>query len=182
MSSGLDSELESFRQQWLSDLRKKDHHATASSSRTATSPQHRKRRPSSPTKTRRPAPTADDDDGDYVPTLSFDEPPQTGHTLDGSVKSPAEKKLVSALDHYEEAMEREAQGNMGDSLKLYRQAYRVRPPLTLPAANTSARQPHRQDVPREALPQTTRSVRRAAARRSSTAARARHPPDRRAHR
>jgi F-box protein 9 len=32
----------------------------------------------------------------------------------------------SALEHYEQAVEREAQGNLGDSLKLYRKAYRVR--------------------------------------------------------
>ncbi|KAG8411207.1 hypothetical protein J3459_016551 [Metarhizium acridum] len=37
---------------------------------------------------------------------------------------PPQKELVSALDHYEEAMEKEALGNMGDSLKLYRKAYR----------------------------------------------------------
>jgi F-box protein 9 len=41
-------------------------------------------------------------------------------------QDPDEKKpLVSALDHYEEAMEKEAQGNMRDSLHLYRRAYRV---------------------------------------------------------
>lgn len=32
----------------------------------------------------------------------------------------------SALEHYEEAVERESQGNLGDSLKHYRRAFRVR--------------------------------------------------------
>lgn len=32
----------------------------------------------------------------------------------------------SALEHYEKAVERESQGNLGDSLALYRKAYRVR--------------------------------------------------------
>lgn len=32
----------------------------------------------------------------------------------------------SALEHYEKAIERESQGNLGDSLALYRKAYRVR--------------------------------------------------------
>lgn len=32
----------------------------------------------------------------------------------------------SALEHYEQAVERESQGSLGDSLKLYRKAYRVR--------------------------------------------------------
>jgi F-box protein 9 len=31
----------------------------------------------------------------------------------------------SALEHYERAVEREAQGNLGDSLDLYRKAFRV---------------------------------------------------------
>lgn len=31
----------------------------------------------------------------------------------------------SALEHYEKAVERESQGNLGDSLALYRKAYRV---------------------------------------------------------
>lgn len=32
----------------------------------------------------------------------------------------------SALEHYEQAVERELQGNLGESLKLYRKAYRAR--------------------------------------------------------
>lgn len=32
---------------------------------------------------------------------------------------------LSALEHYEKAVERESQGNLGDSLALYRKAYRV---------------------------------------------------------
>lgn len=32
----------------------------------------------------------------------------------------------SALEHYEKAVEKESEGNLGDSLKLYRKAYRVR--------------------------------------------------------
>lgn len=35
-------------------------------------------------------------------------------------------KPRSALEHYEKAVERESQGNLGDSLSLYRKAYRVR--------------------------------------------------------
>lgn len=35
------------------------------------------------------------------------------------------KEPKSALEHYEKAIEREDQGNLGDSLKLYRQAFRV---------------------------------------------------------
>lgn len=37
----------------------------------------------------------------------------------------ATREPSSALEHYEQAVERESQGNLGDSLKLYRKAYRV---------------------------------------------------------
>ena len=37
-----------------------------------------------------------------------------------------DREPSSALEHYEKAVERESQGNLGDSLKLYRKAYRVR--------------------------------------------------------
>lgn len=37
----------------------------------------------------------------------------------------------SALDHFEKAVEKEAQGNLGDSLNLYRKAYRVISPPSI---------------------------------------------------
>ncbi|KAL8835005.1 MAG: hypothetical protein Q9170_003495 [Blastenia crenularia] len=37
----------------------------------------------------------------------------------------ASEEPTSALEHYEKAIEREDQGNLGDSLKLYRQAFRL---------------------------------------------------------
>ena len=36
------------------------------------------------------------------------------------------KEPTSALEHYERAVERETEGNLGDSLNHYRKAYRVR--------------------------------------------------------
>lgn len=33
----------------------------------------------------------------------------------------------SALEHFERAVEKEAEGSLGDSLQLYRKAYRVKP-------------------------------------------------------
>ncbi|KAJ4266186.1 hypothetical protein NW762_004167 [Fusarium torreyae] len=122
----LNSELESFRQKWLSDLRERgEHHDTAEAPTAGPS-----RRPhhgpiSSLPHKHAPAP-ADDGDEDYVQSQSFD---QDEHSL---ARPPVEahhdrkgKKLVSALDHFEEAMHKEGQGNMGDSLKLYRKAYRL---------------------------------------------------------
>ena len=84
------------------------------------------RRPS-PAKSRK-APPAAEEEYEYLHGRSFDDGPEpSGNTIDGSVRMPPERELVSALDHYEEAMEKEALGNMGDSLKLYRKAYRVSP-------------------------------------------------------
>lgn len=138
-SNKLDSELESFRQQWLSEVRTKKGEqstpgpSTSSASTSAAqpvsppSPRSRKSRARvpSPVKSRKALPVVEDED-EYLHGRSFDEGPEpAGNTIDGSVRMPPEKELVSALDHYEEAMEKEALGNMGDSLKLYRKAYRV---------------------------------------------------------
>lgn len=131
-SDHLDSELDSFRRQWLSDLRSRTGHPSAthqaSSSRDLTTRQHNHHTPIP----RRPSTHGIDEDHDvahlYGP--SFDELPGphqhsiAGHDA-GSATQPANKALVSALDHFEEAMVKEAQGNMGDSLKLYRTAYKL---------------------------------------------------------
>lgn len=37
----------------------------------------------------------------------------------------ASKEPKTALDHYEKAVERETQGNLGDSVRLYRKAFKV---------------------------------------------------------
>lgn len=65
--------------------------------------------------------------------------PQTYHDLEdkedarklgwdgsgGHPSSQTSKEPKSALEHYEKAIEREDQGNLGESLGLYRQAFRV---------------------------------------------------------
>lgn len=131
----LNSELESFRQQWISDLRHKDEPAAAS---TSSAGPLRPRAPSSsfqhpipksgylpPSGGKKNVPVEDDDE--YFQGRSFDElPAPSGHTLaEGPAQPSGERKLVSALDHFEEAMEKEAQGNMGASLTLYRKAYKL---------------------------------------------------------
>lgn len=132
------SELESFRQKWISDLRSRresigsaSHQAEASSgasaAQSATSRPRKHSVPSSgPAATKRNLPVIDDDY--YLHVQSFDGPPPTsalGHLLSDAPGKGVERPLISALDHYEEAMEKEAQGNMGESLRLYRKAYRV---------------------------------------------------------
>ena len=126
----LDSELESFRQKWLSDLKTRNEHEhehehESHDAQTFAGPS--RRRPSHngpPVSTAAKKPRQAEDDADWFQGRSFDEPPSSSHEVKEKGKT-VEKNLISALDHYEEAMVKEAQGNMGDSLKLYRKAYRV---------------------------------------------------------
>ncbi|KAK2597344.1 hypothetical protein QQS21_006041 [Conoideocrella luteorostrata] len=140
--AGLDSELESFRKEWLSEVRTKrgerpsthqqqpsnePSESSTSASVTAVPASAKKSnvRPPSPTKTRKTGPVVNEDD-EFLHGRPFDGLPEpSGNTIDGSVRSPPAKKLISALDHYEEAMEREAEGKLGDSLRLYRMAYKL---------------------------------------------------------
>ncbi len=157
-SSELQTELDSFRQQWLNDLRSRHAasgahtppHLLSATAGTATPPAAQPSPSSTSTaaaaaavaavvaaRARRPSHL--DEDHGFLQGRSFDDlPVATGHTLSGNAgssnlsggKAAAPKKLVSALDHFEAAMDKEAEGNMGDSLKLYRQAYKVTPILS----------------------------------------------------
>ncbi|KAL7787829.1 hypothetical protein V8C37DRAFT_389691 [Trichoderma ceciliae] len=133
------SELESFRRKWISDLQSRresvgslsqQHEASSSSSAAALVANSRPRKhtgPSSPTASKKNFPAIEDDEY-YLHGQSFDAlppPSSSGHLLSDVPGKHVEKPLVSALDHYEEAMEKEAQGNMGESLRLYRKAYRL---------------------------------------------------------
>ncbi|PKS12769.1 hypothetical protein jhhlp_000980 [Lomentospora prolificans] len=67
-------------------------------------------------------------DDDHVQPPVFDElfgdSEAKGKQSEGPVEN-ADRELVSALDHFEAAVVREAQGNLGDSLNLYRKAFRM---------------------------------------------------------
>ena len=69
---------------------------------------------------------------DYSQTYDFDdldereEARKLGMTGTGThPESRRTREPVSALEHYEEAVERERQGKLGESLRYYRQAFRV---------------------------------------------------------
>ncbi|KAJ8106549.1 hypothetical protein ONZ43_g7033 [Nemania bipapillata] len=72
-----------------------------------------------------------DDDDDYVPApvfegdgVSSNTKAKGHHTLD-SEGSEGPKEPKTALDFYEHAVERESTGKLGDSLQLYRKAFRM---------------------------------------------------------
>jgi F-box protein 9 len=117
-------ELETFRQQWRAEVSAR---AQADSNKA-----------SKPSKTaRRPPPIASLSSSLPSKPVKEDEGhigPQAFSGLDGP-GSPEEhtespmardgKEPQTALDHYEKAVERENQGSLGDSLALYRKAFRV---------------------------------------------------------
>lgn len=132
-SSDITSELESFRELWRAEVRARNpdtlgrqepDNAPGSSTSGASRASVPLRKPPPAVKS-----IAPDYDEDYVRARSFDEPTAEEST---SARPPthqddaAGKEPVSALDHYERAVEKEAQGVLGDSLRLYRKAFRVR--------------------------------------------------------
>ncbi|KAI9163141.1 F-box protein pof7 [Paramyrothecium foliicola] len=131
----LDSELESFREKWLSDLRRSkgekpgepSRPVRASATADASSSASVRIQNEPPVSSTAQRPPAVEDEGEHAQTHVFEAPgaAQPEGASQDPTSRPAKKQPVSALDHYEEAMEKEAQGNMGESLKLYRKAYRL---------------------------------------------------------
>jgi len=118
-------ELETFRQQWRAEVSAR---AQADGNK-ASKPSKASRRPPPITNLSSNIP--------LKPVKEYDNhvEPQAFSGLDGS-SGPEEhaessktgngEEPQSALDHYEKAVERETQGGLGDSLDLYRKAFRVR--------------------------------------------------------
>lgn len=118
------SELEQFRQQWRAEVSAKNQNDTKKGSK-------------STTKSRRPPPISSLSSRiGYLLIKEEDEDEDTSQFFagyDGSTdkenqaesSASASREPQSALEHYEKAVEREAQGSLGDSLNLYRKAFRV---------------------------------------------------------
>lgn len=146
-SSEANPDLESFREQWRAEVRNRrpapvaprstpnanagpSSAATAvagpSSARPANVTGGPKKPPVAPTK----QVAAQDDDYDEAPPRVFDEPASGSGagTVMKEERADQPEEPVSALDHYEKAVERETAGKLGDSLRLYRKAFRVRAP------------------------------------------------------
>ncbi len=129
-SSDINSELESFREQWRAEFRARNAIPAGQQQANSAGPS-RSRRPvpsGQPDLSKRPA--APDIDEDYVRARPFEEPDQKHVAPQSPAQNSFEgKEPLSALDHYEKAVEKEAQGSLGDSLRLYRKAFRVGIPL-----------------------------------------------------
>ncbi|OTB05070.1 hypothetical protein M426DRAFT_46001, partial [Hypoxylon sp. CI-4A] len=145
-------ELENFREQWRAEVSARSrnpassqqqqqqqphpqHHRTASSQAGPSSAPNR----SVPKKelnykvTGSKVTHALEDEDEYFQAQSFDEPDssqdlQGGHKLgrqDANSSQDKDQEPQTALDFYEKAVEKEATGKLGDSLQLYRKAFRM---------------------------------------------------------
>jgi F-box protein 9 len=130
------AELASFREQWRREVQARGEPGSAPSSsrqRDDNIPfSSRLARLAGPprnlTRTAATKSTVQEVDEDHIPAPTFDDAvaeasgPGRPSQQDGGPSAPGP---VSALDHYEKAVEKEAIGNLGDSLNLYRKAFRM---------------------------------------------------------
>ena len=138
-------ELEAFRRKWREEVSQK----TSSSGPSASLPPSTgskagpSQRPAKPAPsqrvfaapTRYPVPERKDEDEEgglpsvegrtYHDVQNVDDTKRLGTEEDEFIRTSSKQEPRSALEHYERAVEKETQGNLGDSLNLYRKAYRV---------------------------------------------------------
>lgn len=129
-----EAELESFRRQWREELsaRARNANGEAGPSNTAR-PQPGRRKsivPPPPPKTLSKRPERPEGWDEIEPRAYHDLPDKEaelklGVAGQGLVRGASAKEPKSALEHYEKAVEKETQGSLGDSLALYRKAFKV---------------------------------------------------------
>lgn len=134
------TELETFRKQWQEEVSARAKVSSSSSSKTLATPfdflsQGNDKKVTSPPRVHSilSDQTKNGEHADGLdPRVDHDiEEKDTRQDSGEGLKVIHEKKETedepsSALEHYEQAVERESQGNLGDSLKHYRKAFRVR--------------------------------------------------------
>ncbi|RYP54778.1 hypothetical protein DL768_000506 [Monosporascus sp. mg162] len=139
----IQSELENFRKEWQAEVSARARNPSASQPRVSdqafpsstSSPSNRApRRNEQPHKksASRTHNQPEDEDDHYVQTRSFDDP-EPGRVGDGRGLYDDESRGIrgkgkepqSAIDFYEAAVEKEISGKLGDSLQLYRKAFRM---------------------------------------------------------
>lgn len=123
------SELESFRRQWQAEVSGRMQPARSSEAQAAAGPSKPPRNQPHPPlhaaveNLRSQNNDIEQLDGENDTRNSTN---QAGHSDDiEGFETRAVVEPQSALEHYEKAVEKEAQGNLGDSLDLYRKAFKV---------------------------------------------------------
>lgn len=135
MSEETNPELDDFRKQWQEEVSARSKGGPSSSGGQGAK---NVTRPSGPSKRgswrpERDSPPARSNEGSsvlldghgYHDLEDQDELRKLGEEREG-IHPSNRTDPCSALEHYEKAVERESQGNLEDSLALYRKAYRVR--------------------------------------------------------
>lgn len=135
MAGNTNPELEQFREQWRAEV--------VARSRKEPGPRHNRRAslaqpPGSPLYPAIRPPFASQNTPEVETEDYGAEDPErkSYHDLDADIAGHSDPSSIShftrepqsALEHYEKAVERETQGNLGDSLSHYRKAYRVSSP------------------------------------------------------
>lgn len=123
-----EQELEAFRQRWLEEVKRKQP-ATAAPAPAKTAPASssngpKNKGPAVPSHARHHSEETDD----AAPHVYHDlGEKRHGRRLDETSPPAAADRAEpqSALEHYEKAVEKETQGSLGDSLNLYRKAFKV---------------------------------------------------------
>jgi F-box protein 9 len=117
-------ELESFRQKWRAEVSARSKPGGAHKESQASTSKPARRPPAAPRI------TTDKDvvEEEYTEPQPYHDLGQSsglGGIEDGESSKNDSAEPHSALEHYEKAVERESQGSLGDSLNLYRKAFKV---------------------------------------------------------
>lgn len=126
----IQSELESFREQWRAEVSARARPPVGTTSRAQQSHNAHTGPAATPPPAHRKTPFRTlghlEDEDEYVQSLSFDEPAPAKNTLDGhAAGSSQNQEPETALEFYEKAVDKETSGSLGDSLHLYRKAFRM---------------------------------------------------------
>jgi F-box protein 9 len=121
------AELESFRRQWREEVTRRSRPKVTPLTPTPTAPPLSRLPP-----TRHEASHRNEVEEEGPPLASFDPDELAQQVGELSVEQAPDDfsrrevaEPTSALEHFERAVEKEAEGNLGDSLSHYRKAYRV---------------------------------------------------------
>ena len=127
------AELESFRQKWREEVLAKTKSNTEPPRNPAELSGSSRRPPAPPRIASEKAHEAQEDNESYEARDFVDIEKPSGAILPtkGESSNPSSREPRSALEHYEKAVERESLGSLGDSLDLYRKAFRVSIDITL---------------------------------------------------
>lgn len=130
-----EAELESFRQQWKAEVsaRARQQHPAEPSNEHASNTKTLDRRKPSTVPSSKPTPrriNINEGAEELEPRAYHDLPDKEeelklGVIGQSTARDVSTKEPRSALEHYEKAVEKETQGCLGDSLKLYRAAFKV---------------------------------------------------------